>query len=128
MRGVNDRSFFNTWQLLYRKTCPSATHTLWQVGDVEWRKERHSFFGISYALSNEIHTLRRSGRNVGWLLMIVIENWWDGRHEAIKTTTWARVLEGDAKAVVAWMREREKREERAAVEALEGPLAAGTSR
>jgi hypothetical protein len=72
MRGVNDRNFFNTWQLLYRKTCPSTTHTLWQTDDVEWRKERHSFFGSSYALSNEVHTLRRSGRNGGWLLMVVV--------------------------------------------------------
>jgi hypothetical protein len=119
MRGVNDRNFFNTWQLLYRKTCPSATHALWQTGDVEWRKDRHSFFGSSYAMSHEVHTLRRSGRSGGWLLMVVIENWWDGEHEAIKTTTWARVIEGDAKAVVAWMREHQRRAEQTPLEALE---------
>jgi hypothetical protein len=119
MRGVNDRNFINTWQLLYRKSCPSATHTLWQVGDVEWRKDRHSFFGSSYAVSNEVHTLRRSGRNVKWLLMIVIENWWDGEHDPIKTTTWARVLDGDPKVVLTWMREHEKHGEAASLQAME---------
>jgi hypothetical protein len=114
MRGVNDRNFLNIWQLLYRQSCPSTSHTLWQVGDVEWRKDRHSYFGSSYALTDEVHLLRRGGRDGRWLLMIVIENWWDGTHEPIKTSTWARVLEGDAKAVVAWMRENERRGERAA--------------
>ena len=125
MRGVNDRNFFNTWQLLYRQSCPSTSHTLWQVGDVEWRKERHSYFGSSYAVSNEVHLLRRSGREVRWLLMIVIENWWDGAHEPIKTSTWARVLEGNANAVVAWMRENERRGERAARGALD-PVTGGS--
>jgi hypothetical protein len=112
MRGVNDRNFFNAWQLLYRATCPGATRMLWQVGDVEWRKDRHSFFGSSYAVSNEVHTLRRNARNGAWLLMVVVENWWDGRNRSIKTTTWARVIDGEAKSVVAWMRGHERGAER----------------
>jgi hypothetical protein len=117
MRGVNDPNFFNAWRILYRETCPSATHSLWHAGDVEWRKDRHNFFGSLYAVSNEVHTLRRSAPNGGWVLMVVIENWWDGRRESIKTTTWARTIEGTAKDVVAWMRERERNGARAGSEA-----------
>jgi hypothetical protein len=121
MRGVNDRNFFNAWQLLYRATCPSATHTLWQVDDVEWRKDRHSFFGSAYAVSSEVHTLRRSARTGAWLLMVVIETWWDGQHQSIKATTWARVIDGEAKSVIAWMRGHERAAERAAPAAAAKP-------
>lgn len=113
MRGVNDPNFFNAWQILYRETCPSATHSLWHAGDVEWRKDRHSFFGSSYAVSNEVHTLRRSAPGGAWVLVVVIENWWDGRREPIKTTTWARAIEGSAKDIVAWMRQHERNSTRA---------------
>jgi hypothetical protein len=113
MRGVNDPNFFNAWQILYRETCPSATHSRWQAADVEWCKDRHSFFGGSYAVSNEVHILRRAAPSGGWVLMVVIENWWDGEHESIKTTTWARAIEGNAKDIVAWMRERERNSARA---------------
>jgi hypothetical protein len=117
MRGVNDPNFFNAWQILHRETCPSPTHSLWHAGDVEWRKDRHSFFGSLYAVSNEVHTLRRSAPNGGWVLMVVIENWWDGRRESIKTTTWARAIEGSAKDIIAWMRARERNGARAVSEA-----------
>jgi hypothetical protein len=115
MRGVNNRNFFNIWQLLYRDTCPAATQNLWQVGDIEWRRERHSFFGTAYAVSNEVHLLRRRGRSSGWLLMVVIENWWNERHDVLKSTTWARVVDGNPKTVIAWMREHERQAERAAL-------------
>lgn len=49
MRGVNDKNFFNSWQILYRATCPNVTQSHWQVDDVDWHKERHSFFADSYA-------------------------------------------------------------------------------
>jgi hypothetical protein len=92
MRGVNDRNFFNAWQILCRATCPNATESARQVGDVEWRRERHSFFGSSYVFSFEVHLLRRSGRGGGWLLMVVIENRWNEKHYVLKTATWARVI------------------------------------
>jgi hypothetical protein len=61
MRGVNDRNFFNSWQLLYKNSCPGATRTHWHVGDVEWQKDRHSYFGSAYSVTNEVHIRRRSG-------------------------------------------------------------------
>ncbi len=109
MRSVNDAKFFNTWQILYRATCPNATETQWKAGDVEWRKERHSFFGTSYAISLEMHLLSRIVRNgEAWVLLVVIENWWNAKRDVLKSSTWARVLEGNPKSVVAWMREKEQ--------------------
>jgi hypothetical protein len=116
MRGVNNRNFFNSWQILYRATCPGASEARWRVDDVEWRKDRHSFFGSAYAISLEVHLLSRAARGgAGWVLMVVVENWWSDKHDALKTSTWARVVEGTQKAVVAWMREREHSRDRAQV-------------
>lgn len=105
MRGVNDKNFVNSWQILYRATCPKTSPSHWQVDDVEWHKARHSFFGESYAMSIDVHLLRRRKPNAtgSWKLLVVIENWWSGDSELLKTTTWARVLEGSPKAVVSWM-------------------------
>jgi len=108
MRGVNDRSFFNAWHILERATCPSAAHTAWNVGDVAWQKERHSFSGGSYAISLDVHLLRRAARGANaWQLMVVIEYWWDSEREVIRNSTWARVLNGNPKAVLSWLRQQE---------------------
>jgi hypothetical protein len=118
MRGVNDKNFFNTWKILYRATCPSPTQTAWQVADVEWRKQRHSFFSSSYAQSTDVHLLRRGRSQTAsaWLLMVVVENWWSGDNVLLKTMTWSRVIEGNPKTVVGWMRAQERIPGRAALQ------------
>jgi hypothetical protein len=109
MRGVNDRNFMNAWQILYRASCPSPTQALWRVEDVLWRKERHSFFASSYSVSIDVHLLRREPkRGAGWQLMVVVENWWSGGNEIVKTSNWARTVEGNARDVVAWVASRQR--------------------
>jgi hypothetical protein len=55
-----------------------------------------------------VHRLsRRPAGAGGWVLLVAVEHWWDGDRELLKSITWARVLEGNAKAVLVWMRERE---------------------
>jgi len=109
MRGVNDRNFFNFWQILYRATCPRPGQTRWRVGDVDWRKERHSFAGADYAVTLEVHHLRCAPRSgPAWALMVVTEHWWDGGEEPLKATNWARVISGNPKAITSWLRSQDK--------------------
>src|SRR5579863_7452079 len=109
MRGVNDRNVFNLWQILYRAACPSATETHWRVGDVDWRKERLSFSGTDYAVTLEVHHLRGTAQGgVPWTLMVALEHWWDKSGAALKTTSWARVISGDAKTIISWLRRQEQ--------------------
>jgi hypothetical protein len=104
MRGVNNRNFFHQWQILYRATCPSLDQTHWHVGDVEWKKDRHSFAGSEYAVTLEVHCLRHSpSKGTGWKLLVMIEYWWNGDHEPLRSTTWARVTEGNPKSILAWL-------------------------
>ena len=105
MRGVNDHNFLNFWQILYRATTPRTGQTRWRVGDVDWRKDRHSFSGVDYAVTLEVHHLRyvpRSGAS--WTLMVVSEHWWDGDGEVLKSNSWARAVAGNPKAIMAWLR------------------------
>jgi len=109
MRGVNDRNFFNFWQILYRATCPNAGRAHWRVGDVDWQKDRHSYSGPDYAVTLEIHHLRRTlGEGQSWHLMVIVENWWDGEGDTLKTTTWARVVRGDPGTIIRWLNQQEK--------------------
>ncbi len=109
MRGVNDRNFFNLWQILYRATCPRPGQAHWRVGDVDWRKERHSFSGVDYAVTLEVHHLRCTPRGgASWTLMVVTEHWWDGSEELVKSVSWARVISGNPKAITTWLRGQEK--------------------
>jgi hypothetical protein len=109
MRGVNDRNFFNYWQVLYRATCPNPNQTHWRVGDVDWRKERHSYSGADYAVTLEVHHLRRAGRDgTSWALMVAMEHWWDENGESLKDTSWARVIEGNPRTIIGWLLRQER--------------------
>lgn len=108
MRGVNNASFFNLWQMLYRSTCPNPNQTHWRVGEVEWRKDRHSFSGSDYGVTLEVHRLKRASRATSWDLMVMVEHWWDGAGNALKSTNWARVTKGNPKTIIAWLREQER--------------------
>ena len=104
MRGVNDKNFFNLWQMLFRKTCPGFESTCWRVDDVEWRKDRLSFSGGDYSFAADVHCLtKRSTKVAEWQLLVVIEYWWDRDREILRSTTWARVLSGSQKAIVSWL-------------------------
>jgi hypothetical protein len=109
MRGVNDRKFLNLWQMIHRATCPGLDHARWQVDEVEWCKERHSFTGSAYSFTHEVHLLRRDARGAAsWRLAVVSEYWWDEHHDIVKSTTWARMLDGEAKSAIAWIAAQEK--------------------
>jgi hypothetical protein len=51
--------------------------------------------------------LVRGGSKV-WQLMVVSEYWWDAERESIRSTTWARLLDGEARAVIAWVIAQER--------------------
>jgi hypothetical protein len=109
MRRVNDRNYFNCWQILYRATCPSPNQTHWRVADVDWRKERHSFSGVDYSVIFEVHYLRYVVRDsASWTLMVALEHWWDGNGESVKDTSWARVIKGNPRMIVSWLQQQEK--------------------
>ena len=108
MRGVNDRNFLNLWHMIYRATCPGLDATRWRVGEVEWRKDRHSFTGAAYSSAHEVHVLERGGG--AWRLLVVNEYWWEEDHEIVKSAVWARMLRGPAKAALAWALAQEKRQ------------------
>jgi len=109
MRGVNDRNFLNQWQILYRATCPTAAQTHWRVGEVDWRKDRHSFSGADYTVTLEVHHLRCAPRaSTPWALMVVTEHWWDGNGEPLKSASWARAINGNPKAITSWLRAQEQ--------------------
>ncbi|HTZ80173.1 MAG TPA: hypothetical protein VMC10_19845 [Stellaceae bacterium] len=109
MRGLNDRRFLNLFQIVHRASFPDPTRTHRSIGDVEWRKDRHTFAGAGYSFSTDIHQLRHAGKNrAGWELMVVTEHWWDARHEPLRSATWVKALQGSAPAIAAWFRDQEQ--------------------
>ena len=92
---------------------------------MQWRKQRLSLENGDFALSLEVHRLSRNPAGVGgWVLLVAVEHWWDADRGSIKSISWARVLGGNAKAVLAWMREKD--EPPPAARNLDRPLARAT--
>jgi len=105
MKGVNDKSFLNLWQIVYRATVPSATHDHWRVSEVDWRRQRHHFSGESYSFSIETHTLSCLAKSrSGWSLFVVVENWWDQDHETMRSSVWARSYTGNKRSIIEWFK------------------------
>lgn len=102
MRGVNERTFLNHWEMLLAASCPGPTALHWRVAEVEWHKQRHGYAGADYTIRLEVHRLRHGG-DAGWELLVVKEYWWSGE-TILKSGAWARTVQGSPKAIIAWVR------------------------
>jgi hypothetical protein len=104
MRGVNDKNFFNQWHMLHRSTCPGYEQTRWRVGEVDWKKDRHSFSGSDYSVTLEVHCLHcKPLKGAGWKLLVMVEYWWNDKRESLRSMSWARVVEGNQKSILNWI-------------------------
>ncbi|MGB8276223.1 MAG: hypothetical protein WCF16_13240 [Alphaproteobacteria bacterium] len=109
MRGLNNRTFFNLWNLVLAATNPGLSRDRWTVGTVTWKRQRHSFRGPDFSFVMDVYTLDRNerGKRV-WQLLMVVENWWDADREPVRSAVWARALSGSQQAIVNWFRQQEK--------------------
>ena len=108
MKGVNDKSFLNLWQLVLDATNLALDVHAWRVGNVQWRRDRHSYRSSTHSFTLEVHTIEQHERErIVWRLFVVKEHWWgsDGKN-AVKSNIWARVLVGRREAVLKWFREQ----------------------
>ena len=112
MRNLNSRSFFWAWQTLYGASNPGHLKEHWRVDGVEWRKERHAYWGLHYSVQHEVHRLEhRNGDKNDWELLIVVERWWGAdREKSIRDTSWCRVLRGRPDRIVAWIKKQGARQ------------------
>ncbi len=108
MANLNSRGFLDRWQIVQRATIPTADCEHWQVGEVDWHRHRHAFAGGGYSFAVEIHRLAcsRPGKS-SWSLMVVVEHWWGADKEALKMSSWARLLAGSSAAIFTWVRDHE---------------------
>jgi hypothetical protein len=107
VKSLSDKAFINLWQIIYRATNSSPEIDRWRVDEVDWRRQRHRYSGESYSFSIETHWLTCSrNRKSGWVLLVVVEHWWDGEHEPLRTTVWTRTLAGSRRAIIDWFREQ----------------------
>lgn len=107
MKSLAHPSFFRVFDLLFSAANPGLKRSSWTHGGVAWERERHSFTGPTHGLSIEIVTLTRPGRR-GWSIMIVKEYWWAGQDSrAIKSTRWAKPIEGSRNDIMTWFRAQE---------------------
>ncbi len=108
MANLNSRSFLDSWQIIRSATAPSPDCKRWQVGDVDWQRQRHAFTGDGCSFAIEIHRLVCAGSGAAsWSLMVVSEHWWGEDKEALKSSSWARRLSGSSAAIFAWARKHE---------------------
>ena len=104
MRSLNSRAFFLRWQNLYASSNPGHLKERWEVGGVEWNRDRHSYFGATYSVQFDVHRLEhRSGGQIDWLLLVVTEHWWGpDRATAIRNSYWCRAVIGSSDRILKW--------------------------
>lgn len=103
MRGFNDASFTLVFNRLVSASNMRLDKDEWQVGEVSFQRQRHSYWGHEYAFSVEIYTLRARARE-SWELMVVRENWWGGGHAPVRTSQWGKLVAGSKSAALDWFR------------------------
>jgi len=108
MANLNSRSFFWQWQNLYAASNPGYLKNHWQVDDVDWTKEGHSYWGEQYSVQFEIHRLEyRPAKAAEWTLLVVVERWWGpDREKTIRDTSWCRAVNGRADRIQAWVKKQ----------------------
>jgi len=104
LRGFNDAAFTFLFNRLVSASNLHLDKDEWQVADVGFQRQRHSYWGHDYAFSVEIYTLRCLSREK-WELMVVRENWWDGGgHAPVKSSQWGKLIGGSKSAALDWFR------------------------
>ncbi len=106
MNRIGDRKFLQGWQMVKGATQPGPQATAWRVGDVEWRRSRHSITTPDHAAALDIHRLDRRRAGGSWSVMIVVESWWDERQRLLRSQVWASHLSGDRNAITRWVDEQ----------------------
>lgn len=108
MKTFASPSLFRTFDLLLSTTNPGLKLSQWKSDDVEWSRERHSFTGPDHSFAVEVTTLTHGGRQA-WSLMVVKEFWWMGAQaKDLRSTQWARLLQGRRKDALSWLDQQEK--------------------
>jgi hypothetical protein len=116
MRTLASPSFFRSFDLLTGIHNSGFKRARWTMNGVACERERHSFSGAMHGFAVEIVTLVHPGKR-GWTLMIVKEYWWLGSEgKDMRTTRWARPLQGRKADIVAWFREQSAALDRSAAD------------
>jgi hypothetical protein len=103
MSRVGDRQFLYHWQVVKAATQPHPEATTWRVGDVEWRRSRHSIRTPDHAVALDVCRMDRRKTDESWSVMIVAEAWWDERGRLVRSQLWAAHLSGERNAIAAWL-------------------------
>lgn len=106
MSRIGDRRFLHGWQMIKAATQPDPQATSWRVGDVEWRRSRHSITTPDHATALDVHRLDLRRGSGSWSVMVVAESWWDDRRTLIRSQVWAIHLSGDRDAITRWIEEQ----------------------
>jgi hypothetical protein len=107
MKSLSSTSFFRVFDLLVGETTPGQKSDGWQVDDVRFERERHSFSGRTHCFAIDVFTISHPGRR-SWGLTVVKEYWWEGGHKrSIKTQNWSRPINGSRRDIIAWFRAHE---------------------
>lgn len=107
MKGFAGPNFLRAFARIQQAANPSFNLARWAVGRVEWRRQRHSYWGFDYSFQVEAHTLVAPGRT-GWNLVVFVETWWmTSRSVAVRTSSWGKLLRGRKADVLAWFKDQE---------------------
>jgi len=104
LKSFSDSRFALLFNRIVSATNPRLEKDGWRAAEVEFRRERHNYWGRDYAFSMEIYTLRSVSKDK-WELLVVRENWWTGdRRNTVRSGHWGKLVSGRRDSVLAWFK------------------------
>jgi hypothetical protein len=106
MRGFHHANFLQLFREVERAAGPAPGIDRWRADGVEWRRERHGYWGRACSFQIETHELVRSGRgSEEWRFLLVVETWWGrSREKHIRSNHWGKLETGRTADVLRWFK------------------------
>jgi hypothetical protein len=104
MSRLTGANFMRQWREVYSNTNPGQRLDRWEIGQVEWTRDRHAHWGPDISFHIEIHRIVcKVGERIVWSLLVVSERWFaEDREKVLRTTEFTKLLSGRAEQVTAW--------------------------
>jgi hypothetical protein len=118
MKSFARPSFFRTFELLLSRGNPGLKRSTWTHCAVEWERHKQSFSGPKLGATIDICMLTKGGKR-GWSMIVIKEYWWT-QDKTLKTSQWAKPLDGSPRVILDWFRDQEESLERDGLAVLTG--------
>lgn len=104
MQRIGDRDFLFAWQIIRAASQPTPEATMWHIGDVTCRRDRHSITTPDHHIVLDICHIEQATPKCRWHVIVTGETWWDSHQRVLRSQLWAAYVSGSKEQALAWLK------------------------